>query len=33
MYEISDLVYHGLVLLEEMGLTITDLERELRRRH
>lgn len=33
MYEISDLVYHGLVLLEEMGFTVADLERELRRRH
>ncbi|MDE5723640.1 MAG: phosphoribosyl-ATP diphosphatase, partial [Paramuribaculum sp.] len=33
LYEIADLVYHGLVLLEEMGLTVEDLERELHSRH
>lgn len=33
MYEISDLVYHSLVLLEQMGCSISDLEAELLRRH
>ncbi|MDE5921744.1 MAG: bifunctional phosphoribosyl-AMP cyclohydrolase/phosphoribosyl-ATP diphosphatase HisIE [Paramuribaculum sp.] len=33
LYEIADLVYHELVLLEEMGLTVEDLERELHSRH
>lgn len=33
MYEASDLVYHLLVLLEQMGCGIQDLEAELLRRH
>lgn len=32
-YEASDLVYHLLVLLEQMGLGVEDIERELARRH
>lgn len=33
LYEASDLVYHLLVLLEGKGMGISDLERELLRRH
>lgn len=33
VYEASDLVYHLLVLLENQGLSIADLEEELARRH
>ena len=33
IYEASDLVYHLLVLLEQMGCSISDLERELAFRH
>ena len=33
LYEASDLVYHLLVLLESQGLGISDLEKELERRH
>ena len=33
VYETSDLVYHLLVLLEAMGCTLEDLERELALRH
>lgn len=33
IYEASDLVYHLLVLLEAVGCSIADLERELARRH
>ncbi len=33
IYEASDLVYHLLVLCEQMGVTISDLEKELRLRH
>ena len=33
VYEASDLVYHFLVLMEEMGVTIEDLEEELAYRH
>lgn len=33
IYEASDLVYHLLVLLEAAGCSISDLERELARRH
>lgn len=33
MYEASDLVYHLLVLLEQMGCGVDDIERELLRRH
>jgi len=33
IYEASDLVYHLLVLLEQMGCSIQDLERELAFRH
>lgn len=33
IYEASDLVYHLLVLCEQMGVSISDLEKELRLRH
>lgn len=33
IYESSDLIYHLLVLLEQMGCSITDLENELKLRH
>lgn len=33
IYEASDVIYHYLVLLEQMGVTISDLERELAFRH
>ena len=33
LYEASDLVYHLLVLLEQMGCTPADIERELSTRH
>ena len=33
VYEASDLVYHFLVLMEEMGVSIEDLEKELSYRH
>ncbi len=33
IYEASDLVYHFLVLMEEMGVSIEDLEEELSYRH
>ena len=33
LYECSDLVYHLLVLLEQMSCTLTDVEAELYRRH
>ena len=33
VYEASDLIYHLLVLLENQGLSIADLEEELFRRH
>lgn len=33
IYESSDLIYHFLVLMEEMGVTIEDLEKELQYRH
>jgi phosphoribosyl-ATP pyrophosphohydrolase/phosphoribosyl-AMP cyclohydrolase len=33
LYEASDLVYHLLVLLEQMGCTPADIERELATRH
>ena len=33
IYEASDLVYHTLVLMEAMGVSISDLESELRLRH
>ena len=33
IYEASDMVYHLLVLLEQMGCSIEDLERELELRH
>lgn len=32
-YEACDLIYHLLVLIEQMGLTVPDMERELLRRH
>ncbi|MDR2911748.1 MAG: bifunctional phosphoribosyl-AMP cyclohydrolase/phosphoribosyl-ATP diphosphatase HisIE [Alistipes sp.] len=33
LYEASDLVFHLLVLLEQMGCTLADIERELAGRH
>ena len=33
IYEASDLVYHALVLLESMGVSLSDLESELALRH
>lgn len=33
VYEASDLIYHYLVLLEQMGVTIADIEKELALRH
>ena len=33
VYEASDLIYHLLVLLEQQGVTLSDLERELAFRH
>ena len=33
VYEISDLIYHLLVLMENQGLTIADIEEELAQRH
>jgi phosphoribosyl-ATP pyrophosphohydrolase/phosphoribosyl-AMP cyclohydrolase len=33
LYEASDLIYHLLVLMEQMGCTIEDMERELALRH
>ena len=33
VYEASDLVYHLLVLMEQQGVTLSDLERELALRH
>ena len=33
VYEASDLIYHLLVLLENQGLSLTDIEEELTRRH
>ena len=33
VYEASDVIYHYLVLLEQMGVTIADLEKELAFRH
>lgn len=33
IYEVSDVIYHYLVLLEQMGVSIDDLEHELALRH
>lgn len=33
IYEAADLMYHYLVLLEQMGVTLADIEDELSRRH
>ena len=33
LYEASDLIYHLLVLNEQMGFTIKDIEEELASRH
>ena len=33
IYEAGDLLYHYLVLLEQMGVTLADIESELRKRH
>ncbi|MDD6584973.1 MAG: bifunctional phosphoribosyl-AMP cyclohydrolase/phosphoribosyl-ATP diphosphatase HisIE [Bacteroidales bacterium] len=33
VYEASDLLYHSLVLLEQMGVSLDDIERELALRH
>ena len=32
-YEASDLIYHLIVLCEQMGVTLSDIEAELQRRH
>ena len=33
IYELCDVVYHSLVLMEEMGVSVEDLEKELSLRH
>jgi phosphoribosyl-ATP pyrophosphohydrolase/phosphoribosyl-AMP cyclohydrolase len=33
IYEASDMIYHLLVLMEQMGCSIEDIERELALRH
>ena len=33
IYEASDLMYHYLVMLEQMGVSLTDIEHELKLRH
>ncbi|MBR7115625.1 MAG: phosphoribosyl-ATP diphosphatase, partial [Alistipes sp.] len=33
IYEASDMIYHLLVLMEQMGCSIEDMERELALRH
>lgn len=33
IYESGDLIYHLLVLMEEMGVSLSDIEKELRLRH
>ncbi len=33
IYELSDLVYHSLVLMEECGISLSDIEKELYNRH
>ena len=33
IYEASDLIYHLLVLMEQMGCSISDMEKELQIRH
>jgi len=33
IYELSDLIYHSLVLMEQMDCSIEDLENELQKRH
>ena len=33
IYEAADLLYHYLVLLEQMDVDITDIEKELKLRH
>ena len=33
LYEVSDLIYHLLVLNEQMGFTLADIEGELASRH
>ncbi|MDE6546095.1 MAG: bifunctional phosphoribosyl-AMP cyclohydrolase/phosphoribosyl-ATP diphosphatase, partial [Paramuribaculum sp.] len=33
IYEASDLIYHLLVLMEQMNVTLSDIERELLQRH
>ncbi|MBO5276420.1 MAG: phosphoribosyl-ATP diphosphatase, partial [Alistipes sp.] len=33
IYEASDMIYHLLVLMEQMGCSIEDMERELELRH
>ncbi len=33
VYEAADLLYHYMVLLEQMGVTLTDIEEELLKRH
>ncbi|MBP5740272.1 MAG: bifunctional phosphoribosyl-AMP cyclohydrolase/phosphoribosyl-ATP diphosphatase, partial [Bacteroidales bacterium] len=33
IYEVSDLIYHLLVLNEQMGVALSDIEAELSARH
>lgn len=33
LYESADLIFHTLVLLEQMGYTLADVEKELLNRH
>ena len=33
MFEISDLCYHVLVLMVELGISVEDITRELEKRH
>ena len=33
VYEAADLLYHYLVLMEQMGVSISDIEEELLARH
>ena len=33
VYELGDLVYHAMVLMAEMGITVEDVTRELEKRH
>ncbi|NCB19902.1 MAG: phosphoribosyl-ATP diphosphatase, partial [Bacteroidia bacterium] len=33
VYEMSDLLYHSLVLMENQGISISEIEEELYKRH